>query len=251
MSAPALPERTLILAGGLGTRLASVLADRPKVLAPVGDRPFLDILVDELAARGLRRFVLLLGCRHQQVLDHLAARRGQWPAGVDFEISVEPEPLGTGGALKLAERFCERRFFLVNGDTYFDLEVPALVEAHERSGALLTVAAAEIAEAGRYGRLETSAEGRIRRFREKDVAAGPGLINAGVYLVEPSLLGHLPAGRAVSLECEVFPALLAGGQAIAVSPQKGAFFDIGTPSSYQSFIGFCRGRRRVGARSQA
>jgi len=238
MSTPVLPERALILAGGLGTRLASLLPDRPKVLAPIAGRPFLDILVEELAARGLRRFVLLLGNRSEQVVEHVAARRGSWPAGVEFEFSVEPAPLGTGGAVKLAERFCGGRFFLFNGDTYFDLDVAALVHAHESSRALLTVAAAKVADADRYGRLETTASGLVARFREKDAAAGPGSINAGVYLVEPALLGHIPTGRAVSLECDVFPALLVGGQAIAVSPQTGAFFDIGTPASYQSFTDF-------------
>jgi D-glycero-alpha-D-manno-heptose 1-phosphate guanylyltransferase len=237
MSWTFLPERALILAGGLGTRLASVVTDRPKVLAPIAGRPFLDILVEELAGRGLQRFVLLLGNRAEQVVEHVEARRGQWPGGVTFEFSVEQEPLGTGGALKLARRFCDRRFFLLNGDTYFELDVAALVAAHERARPLLTVAAAEVADADRYGCLETSAAGRITRFREKDAAAGPGLINAGIYLVEPALLDHIPGGR-VSLERDVFPALLAGGRAIAVSAQTGAFFDIGTPSSFQSFTDF-------------
>ncbi len=238
MSTVGLPERALILAGGLGTRLASLLPDRPKVLAPIAGRPFLDILVEALAARGVRRLVLLLGNRSEQVVEHVAARRGLWPAGIEFEVSVEPGPLGTGGAVKFAERFCVGRFFLLNGDTYFDLDVAALVRTHEQTRPLLTVAAAEVADADRYGRLEMSASGCITRFREKDVAAGPGLINAGVYLVEPALLGHIPAGRAVSLETEIFPMLLAGGQKLAVSPQAGAFFDIGTPASYRSFTDF-------------
>jgi D-glycero-alpha-D-manno-heptose 1-phosphate guanylyltransferase len=241
MSSWQFPERALILAGGLGTRLASLLPDRPKVLAPIAGRAFLDILVEQLAARGLRRFVLLLGSRSEQVVAHVEARRGQWPAGVEFELSVEPEPLGTGGALKHAARYCEARFFLLNGDTYFDLDLPALVHAHERAGALVSIAAATVAEAGRYGRLEVSSDGLIERFREKESAAGPGLINAGIYLVEPAVLGSVPSGHVVSLEREVFPALLAAGQRIGVSPQTGAFFDIGTPPSYASFVEFCQG----------
>jgi NDP-sugar pyrophosphorylase family protein len=243
MNPQVLPERALVLAGGLGTRLASLLPDRPKVLAPIAGRPFLDILVEELALRGLRRFVLLLGSRSEQVVEHVEARRGQWPAGVEIEFSVESAPLGTGGAVKYAERFCDGRFFLLNGDTYFDLDVAALAHAHARTRALVTIAAATVEDAGRYGRLEVSAEGAVARFREKDVAAGAGLINAGIYLVEPALLAQIPAGRAVSLEQEVFPALLAGGQKIAVSAQTGAFFDIGTPSSYASFVKFRQGER--------
>jgi NDP-sugar pyrophosphorylase family protein len=238
MSTGSLPERVLILAGGLGTRLAGLLPDTPKVLAPVAGRPFLDVLIWELVGRGLGRFVFLLGHRAEQVRDHLERGRGQWPANVEFDYSVEPGPLGTGGAVRLAAGFCERRFFLLNGDTYFDLDVTALVQAHERTRGLLTIAAAQMVDAGRYGRLEVGGDGRILRFREKDAAAGPGLINAGVYLVEPALLARLPAGRAVSLENEVFPALLAAGETIAASPQPGTFFDIGTPASYHAFADF-------------
>jgi len=251
MSPKDLPERALILAGGLGTRLARRVPDCPKVLAPVAGRPFLDVLVDELVRRGVRRFVLLLGHRHEQVIDHVAARRSGWPAEVTFEYSVEPQPLGTAGAVKLAARFCDRRFLLLNGDTFFDLDVAALVAAHERARPLLTVAAAEVADADRYGRLETNAAGFVTRFREKDVAAGAGLINAGIYLAEPALLEHIPGGRAVSLEREVFPALLAGGRPIAVSPQSGAFFDIGTEASYQSFTDFLETHATSLGRSEA
>jgi Nucleoside-diphosphate-sugar pyrophosphorylase involved in lipopolysaccharide biosynthesis/translation initiation factor 2B, gamma/epsilon subunits (eIF-2Bgamma/eIF-2Bepsilon) len=240
MSQPILQERALILAGGLGTRLRSLLPDRPKVLAPIAGRPFLDILVEQLLARGVRRIVLLLGNLSDQVMAHVEDRRGEWPADLQVDFSVETSPLGTGGAVKLAERFCEGRFLLFNGDTYFDLDIAALLRTHESTRALLTLAAAEVADADRFGRLEVSAEGFIRRFREKEVSAGPGLINAGVYLMEPAVLGRIPAGRAVSLESEVFPALLADGQRFFVSAQHGAFFDIGTPPGYQSFIDFCR-----------
>ena len=240
MSQPILQERVLILAGGLGTRLRSLLPDRPKVLAPIAGRPFLDILVAQLLARGFRRIVLLLGNRADLVVAHVENRRAAWPADVEIDFSVEKNPLGTGGALKLAERFCEDRFLLVNGDTYFDLDVAALFRMHADTRALLTVAAAAVEDAGRYGRLETSSDGFVECFREKESPARPGLINAGVYLMEPALLVQIPAGRVVSLECEVFPTLLAAGQKIAASAQSGAFFDIGTPSSYQSFIEFCR-----------
>jgi D-glycero-alpha-D-manno-heptose 1-phosphate guanylyltransferase len=240
MSPPILQERALILAGGLGTRLRSLLPDQPKVLAPIAGRPFLDILIAQLVARGVRRIVLLLGNKADQVVAHVMSRRACWPADLEVDFSVETEPLGTGGALKLAERFCKDRFLLMNGDTYFDLDVAALIRAHGGARALITVAAAPVEDAGRYGRLEISADGFVARFREKEVPARPGIINAGIYLMEPAVLVHIHAGRAVSIESEVFPALLAGGQKIAVSVQSGAFFDIGTPPSYQSFVEFCQ-----------
>lgn len=243
MSPSILRERAFILAGGLGTRLRGVIADRPKVLAPIAGRPFLDILVEELYARGLRRLVLLLGYRSEQVIEHVAGQRHAWPSDLQFEISVEPSPLGTGGALKLAERFCDGRFLLLNGDTYFDLDLQALLRDHQAAQAMVTVAAAQVEDAERYGRLEVSASGRLQAFREKDIAAGAGLINAGVYLMEPAVIEHVPADAVVSLEKDVFPALLRGGKPLAVSAQNGTFFDIGTPASYQSFTAFCQERR--------
>ena len=240
MSATVLQERVLILAGGLGMRLRSLLPDRPKVLAPIAGRPFLDILVDQLLARGFRRLVLLLGNRADQVVAHVESRRADWPSDLEIEFSVETTPLGTGGALKLAGRFCQDRFLLVNGDTYFDLDVAALFRAHEDARGLLTIAAAAVEDAGRYGRLDISSDGLVGRFCEKESPSSPGLINAGVYLMEPALLDTLPSDRAVSLECDVFPVLLAERHRIAASAQHGAFFDIGTPSSYESFVEFCR-----------
>jgi NDP-sugar pyrophosphorylase family protein len=238
-----LRERAFILAGGLGTRLRGVIADRPKVLAPIAGRPFLDILIEELYAKGLRHLVLLLGYRSEQVIDHVAQQRNEWPSDVQIEISVEPSPLGTGGALKLAARFCDGRFLLLNGDTYFDLDLQALLRDHETANAMVTLAAAQVEDAGRYGRLEVSASGRLQAFREKDTAAGAGLINAGVYLMEPAVIEYIADGAVVSLEKDVFPTLLRGEKPLAVSSQSGAFFDIGTPASYQSFTTFCQERR--------
>lgn len=250
MTSTILRERAFILAGGLGTRLRGVIADRPKVLAPIAGLPFLDILIEELYARGLRRLVLLLGYRSEQVIEHVSGRRRDWPVDLHIETSVEPSPLGTGGALKLAERFCDGRFLLLNGDTYFDLDLQALLRDHESAQALVTVAAAQVEDAGRYGRLDVSATGRLQGFREKDVAAGAGLINAGVYLMEPAVLEQIPADAVASLENQVFPALLRAGKPLAVSSQNGTFFDIGTPASYQSFTTFCQ-ERRTATRLQA
>jgi NDP-sugar pyrophosphorylase family protein len=240
-----LHERALILAGGLGTRLQGLIPNRPKVLAPIAGRPFLDILVRHLADCGIARLVLLLGSRYEQVVDHVqACRRGAfWPSDVDVQFSIEPGPLGTGGAVKLAERFCDRTFFLLNGDTYFDFDAEILLQRHRAAGSVVTVAGAKVSDAGRYGSLDVTPDGRVARFREKDASGGPGLINAGVYVMEPGVLAHIESGRPVSLESEVFPALLSAGQGMAVSVQDGSFFDIGTPSRYHEFVEFCQKRR--------
>ena len=245
MKAERLHERALILAGGLGTRLQNLIPDRPKVLAPIAGTPFLDILVRHLADCGIGRLVLLLGSRHEQVEDHVRAcqRNATWPSHVEVVFSIEPAPLGTGGAVKWAERFCDKTFFLLNGDTYFDFDAKTLLQRHRTAGTIVTLSAATVSDAGRYGSLDVTPDGRVARFREKDACGGAGLINAGVYVMEPGVLAHIIAGRPVSLESEVFPALLAGGQGMAVSAQDGSFFDIGTPSSYQEFVEFCQGRR--------
>lgn len=240
MTVPVRAERAFILSGGLGTRLRAVLPDRPKVLAPVDGRAFLDILIARLVQQGLRRFVLLLGHRSQQVVDFVRARRQAWPEDLDVEISVESQPLGTAGALKLAGGLCDRCFFLLNGDTYLDLDIDALLRVHHDTNALVTLAGTTVEDAGRYGRLEVSKMGLVERFREKDTTATAGLINGGVYLMERAILDHIAADVPVSLEKDVFPALLRAGERIAVSPQTGAFFDIGTPVDYQRFVAFCR-----------
>jgi NDP-sugar pyrophosphorylase family protein len=235
-----LRERAFILAGGLGTRLSGLIPECPKVLAPIAGRPFLDILIQQLWDRGVRRFVLLLGHRAEQVLDFVAARRKAWPADLDIASSVEPRRLGTAGAVKLAQRYCDGRFLLLNGDTYFDLDVAALLRTHAERAASVTLAAATVSDADRYGRLDVSSTGLVEAFREKDVSAGAGLINAGIYLMEPELFEQIAPDTEVSLERDVFPRLVRAGSPIAVSAQQGAFFDIGTPESYASFVSFCQ-----------
>ena len=132
---------------------------------------------------------------------------------------------------------------MLNGDTYFDFDARVLLQRHRAAGTIVTLSAATVRDAGRYGRLDVTPDGRVARFREKDAAGGPGLINAGVYAMEPGVLAHIEAGRPVSLESEVFPALLAAGQGMAICAQEGPFFDIGTPSSYHEFVEFYRNRR--------
>lgn len=233
----------LVLAGGKGTRLAAAVPNRPKVLAPVGDRPFLDILLERLHGQGLRRVALLLGVHHQQVLDHLAGG-AVVPPGMEVATVVEDQPLGTAGALKLAAAFCKSTFLVANGDTYLDLDAAALWAEHQRVGALATLAGMHVPDGGRYGTLEIDGDGRLGAFREKDAAGRPGLISGGVYVMEPALLDLIPAGRAVSLEQEVFPAAIAAGHRLQVVPQTGRFFDIGTEASWQDFVRFAGPARR-------
>ncbi|HVV83093.1 MAG TPA: nucleotidyltransferase family protein [Kofleriaceae bacterium] len=226
--------QVFVLAGGFGTRLRPVVSDRPKVLAPVGGRPFLDVLVEQLHGQGVRRLALLLGHLHDQVEAHVAeVLAPRWP-DLTVTCSVEPAPLGTAGALRHAAALATAPSLLLNGDTYVELEPRALLAAHRRHGATLTIAAQHVADAGRYGTLELDDADRVHAFREKDPARGghPGWINAGAYVVEPDTIASIPAGRAVSLEAETIPGLLAAGADVRALRLHGTFIDFGSPASY-------------------
>ena len=235
MSNPRPPEASLgsidvaILAGGLGTRLRGTIGETPKVLAPVAGQPFLDHLLRWLAGFGTRRIVMCLGFRADMVVDHL--RRPVIPE-LDIAISIEPKPMGTAGALRLAvPHFRSDPVMVINGDTFVDADLPAFVAAHRRSGAAASILATTVPSMARYGRLVVSPDGRIERFSEKDPGdTGPGPINAGIYLFNRAWLEALARGNAESLERDVFAAS-APGTFRAVPAGDAAFIDIGTPES--------------------
>jgi len=221
-------ETAIILAGGLGTRLRPVLPATPKVLAPVGGRPFLTWLLDQLATFGMKRAVLCTGHKGDEVENAIGPRHG--PLAIVY--SREHEPLGTGGALRQAALALDAELVLaLNGDSYcgYDLGALAAVRAtHPRAGVVLL---AEVADARSYGRVDVDASGRVLAFREKDEAAEAGLINAGVYLLDVAALRGLPARRPLSLEREVFPTWTDGRLYGCVAP--GPFIDIGIPGRYK------------------
>ena len=216
-----------VLAGGLGTRVAGVLGDTPKVLAPVEGRPYLAWLLDWLKGFGTRRVVLCLG--------HLAGKVQAWVADhprTDMEIvtSVEPAPLGTAGGLRHARALLGSDPVLVmNGDTFVAADLGALLRRHRDARADITILCAEVEDAGRYGRVELDADRRIGRFAEKEPGSGRGLINAGVYLLSAVALDRIAAGGARSIEREIFMA--EGPGRISAEVTQGAFIDIGTPES--------------------
>jgi D-glycero-alpha-D-manno-heptose 1-phosphate guanylyltransferase len=224
-----MPE-ALVLCGGLGTRLRSVYDAGPKALAPIGGRPFLGYMLDWLHAQGVRRAVLCVGYRAEQIQQLYPAGQGD----PQIAYSVEPEPLGTAGALKYAEaRFQGDRFFVVNGDSLADISLAALLDFHCEKHAAMTLATVPASSSSRFGSVEIDAEGRVTGFREK-AEAGPGVhqVNAGVYVMERSLLDEIPAARKVSLEREIFPVL--AGRGLYGLETGGSFIDIGVPVDFAS-----------------
>jgi NDP-sugar pyrophosphorylase family protein len=217
-----------VLAGGMGTRLRSVVADRPKVLATVRDRPFLAYLLDQVARAGVREIVLLTG----YMADLVQQQFGSKYADMALSYSEEPEPLGTAGALCYALPLLTRSTVLVlNGDSYCDLDLAAYFERHQHSGAEISLALTAVPDASRFGKVRLATEDRIEGFEEKQKNAGPGWINAGVYLLGRRLIEEIPDSGAVSLERDLFPRWAAAGRCHAFKT-TGKFLDIGTPDSY-------------------
>ncbi len=223
-----------VLAGGLGTRLRPALDGRPKVLAPVAGRPFLTYLLDVLRAASFRRVVLLTGYKGEEVKSEL----GESYRGMELVYSAETSPLGTAGALRAAlPQLSTSITLLLNGDSYCKIDLKAFAGFHRRREAAITMALTRVDDASRYGRVRTSAEGRVTAFTEKHERADPGWINAGVYLIERRLVEEIPTGRPVSLEREMLPAWIEKKCACGHKRVR-PFLDVGTPESYASAAAF-------------
>ncbi|CCQ89788.1 putative Nucleotidyl transferase [Nitrospina gracilis 3/211] len=215
----------LILCGGRGTRLQSVAADKPKPMVEVDNRPFLDLLIDHAATFGFRRFVLLAGHHAEAIASHYETPRD----GLAIEVSVEPQAMGTGGAVRHAQPLIQSDPFLVlNGDSFCRVDLTALLHYHfQLEDALAIIALAPKKEAADYGGVTVDEAGRILRFDEKNPEAASGLVNAGLYVFNCGVLDRIPAGRTISLETEVFPAL--AGQGLYGFTTDSELYDIGTP----------------------
>ena len=221
----------IVLAGGLGTRLRAAVPEVPKPMAPIAGRPFLEYQLGYWLAQGVARFILSVGYRAEVIMEHF----GPAYHGTRIDYAVERTPLGTGGGLLLAAQQLDgdAPFLLLNGDTFFEVELAALQAFHtaHRSGWTFSVFRAD--QAGRYGGLDVAADGSIRYFRsgKGDVGA---LANGGVYLVEPAALraARFKAGEKISLEDELLPAFGAAGGALFAMECDGKFIDIGVPADY-------------------
>ena len=236
---PSVEVQAVILAGGLGTRLRSVVADRPKVLAPVLGRPFLSCLFDQLQEAGIRRVVLCIGYRAELI----SRCYGATYRDMALRYSVEATPLGTGGALRHAMPLLDGGPLLVmNGDSYLEADLSAFIRQHAEQEARLSLLLAQVPDVGRYGCVTTDASGAVTGFVEKGAAIGSGWINGGIYLLDRDVVAAIPAGREVSLEREIFPTQI--GNRFFGHRLGGRFIDIGTPESYQAAEGFF-GRRTI------
>jgi len=221
--------KAFVLAGGLGTRLRPRFGDLPKPLAPLGGRPFVERQLDWLHAQGIRDAVLCTGHGAQRMREIL----GDGAAlGMRLTHSAEPEPLGTGGALRLAAPLVAGPSLVINGDTLVACNPWALERARWETGWIGAIALYEVADATGMGRVECDPDGRVLRFVEKDAGhRGAALVNGGLYAFSPALWRRLPPGVS-SLERDVLPALAREGRLGGVVV-AGEFFDIGTPAGWE------------------
>lgn len=221
--------QSLILTGGLGTRLRKTVENRPKSMALIRGRPFLEYLLWQLKKYGLREIVLCIGYLGDQIKEYFGDGR-KW--GVNIRYSQERIPLGTGGAIKLAENLVKGDTLLVmNGDSFLDMALDELIEYHYQKKALATLALVEVENVGAYGVVEIDKKGRIINFVEKSRCSSSNLINAGVYVFNRKLMNFIPRERRVSLEEEIFPKLV--GNDFFGMPKKIYFIDIGIPENYK------------------
>ena len=229
----------VILAGGLGTRLRSVVQDRPKVLAEIAGRPFLTYLLDQLIKVNIGEVVLCTGYRSHQVRDTLGNRY----RGLEITYSVETFPLGTAGALRLAlPLFRSDPVLVMNGDSYCDAEFASFWQWHWRRQAVTSLLLTKLDDTQRFGRVQVAENGAVTAFQEKGTSAGPGLISAGIYLMSRNLITSIPGGASVSLEREVFPRWV--GRGLYGFETGSRFMDIGTPDAFAGAGSFFAGLAR-------
>jgi len=234
-----LTDTAIVLAGGMGTRLRSVLDGTPKVLAPVAGKPFLYYLLSYLEGQRIRTVILALGYLAEQVIATVDEMHDE-PSIRNLEIrtSLEPEPLGTGGALKAALAAAPleagKPFFVLNGDTLFQADLRELEKSLLEHKSTATIALLQSEESEVRGSVRMDESGLIRSFIEKPAQGGRALVNGGIYLLQAEAVSMIPPGKQASLEQEVFPALADAGQ-LAGCVQQAYFIDIGTPESLQAF----------------
>jgi mannose-1-phosphate guanylyltransferase len=217
--------QALILVGGEGTRLRPLTETVPKAVMPLAGRPFLSYMIDWLARHGVDEIVLACGYRADVVREVLG--EGGSPK---IRYVSEPEPRGTGGAIKFAAAELDERFLALNGDVLTDLDLGALISSHEQRGARASLGLYPVDDATGYGLVRYDGDGAVSEFLEKPEVPGPGEINAGTYVLERSVLDLIPDGEMVSVERDVFPRLI--GEGLHALPLPGYWMDIGTPDRY-------------------
>jgi len=223
--------KAVILAGGLGKRLRNVVRDKPKSMAPVLEKPFLQYQIEQLKKYNIIEIVLCVGYLANEIKSYF--NEGS-KFGVNIGYAVEKKPLGTAGALKNARNYLgDEAFLVLNGDSYSDIDFFDFLQFHTKKRGKGTILLTRVRQTEDYGLVAMDGHNRITEFFEKPEKTLSGsIINAGIYLLEPQVLNYIPEGRQISLEKEIFPLFLKKNISLFGYLTSDYFIDIGTPQKY-------------------
>lgn len=217
-----------MLAGGKGTRLKSILDDRPKPMAIIGGKPFIEWILLMLRRQGIQRTVICTGHMGEKVESYFGDGRG-----IDMEIAFtrDPFPLGTGGAVRNAlGKTSSKHILVLNGDSYLRVNLSSFLKTHLARNADGSISLVQVEDSSRYGSVKVNKDGKVLAFLEKSPRKQSGLINAGIYLLERNVVKEIPEEKTISLEREIFPDLI--GKGLYGVLCDGPFIDIGIPESF-------------------
>lgn len=223
--------KAIILVGGEGTRLRPLTYSVVKPMVPVVNRPFIEHVILKLAAHGIKDIVLAMGYKPDSIFAYFKDGAG---TGIKLTYSLEDKPLGTAGAVKNAGGHVEETFFVLNGDTFSDIDYTEMLGFHRRSRAVATIALSHVDDPTRFGVVETTENGRVKAFIEKPSRENvtSHWINAGVYILEPQVLDCIPDNQFFMFEKGVFPPMLEKGESVFAYHNKSYWIDMGRPSQY-------------------
>ena len=219
----------IILAGGLGTRLKKVNPKLPKPMAPVNGRPFLEYLMDYWIEQGISRFVLSIGYLSQSIIDHFGKKYRE----TSIDYIIEESPLGTGGGLLMSAKGLTEPFLVLNGDTFFEVDLKDLTAFHEKNKSEWTISLYRTTNPERYMSVEITTSGKILKMKVNNNQSSY-VVNGGVYLINPLALINMdkPQNKIISLEDELLPDFISSGGVLYGLECFGSFIDIGIPGDY-------------------
>jgi mannose-1-phosphate guanylyltransferase len=223
--------KALFLAGGKGTRLQPLTDKVPKPMVQIMNVPLLERTIMKLKNYGIVDIIISCYYKAEYIRDYFGDGK---KLGLNIQYIIENEPLGTGGAIKMAESMIDDTFMVINADILSDIDIPELTGFHKNKDAYLTIAATEVDDPTAYGLIKYNSDDYILSFVEKPKPEeiDSNFINAGIYVVEPAILGEIPVNRFVSIEREIFPKILKRGYKLAVYKDKSYWADIGTLEKY-------------------
>ncbi len=234
-------KEAVILAGGLGTRLKSVIKDIPKPMAEICRRPFLSYILDYLNNQGIKRVILSVGYKWKVIKDFF----GSQYKNLELEYAIEDKPLGTGGGLKNALKYvCKEEVFVLNGDTFFDIDLNLFYNLHKSKNSKLSIALKKTENTERYGIVEIDENNRIVSFLEKK-KGGSGFINGGIYLLNKKFFNAVMQENNFSLEKDFLERYFREYEFFGF-PFDGLFVDIGIPEDYEKAKNYLKNFRGVG-----